>query len=950
MYKIKTRRFESDFGENREISDELKNQVWTDISEKQKVFYFCHPNDTKEYSERVLNNEETYFGLISNDILSIENCAIFYIVDVDNPEYTAILESASMFTALVTDNFVYDRNDFTDSIMNFAKEHNKPILPIMVEPGLEEKFNNDFEDLQLLDRSASDPTQISYKDKLKNYLNSVIISDELVNKVKNEFDSYIFLSYRKKDRKHAQKLMKLIHSDRKYHDIAIWYDEFLIPGENLKTSIDAAMAKSDVFALAVTPNILEVYKKGTETVKNFVMGVEYPDAVKLRKRIFPVELVPTDKEELKNKFTGIENCVNADDNEMFSAALESALDGVCKPENDTPEHEYLIGLAYLKGIDVEENSKYALSLITSSAEGEYAPAMKQLADMYKIGIGTDTDNKMSLYWQQKYAKCLKNEYEKSGNEEDGCAYVGYLLEMCGYCEDNYIGDAAQKYEEALRICDDLNGRFYSMQTRKLAAGCCERLSLIYNSVENNYDKACEYINRALDGYESIMLETYYNSADDTDGMRRQAAEEPPDKEIFYGMILSDDMSYHIEFDRIKEELKDVMRIFRNIVKLLIGHREKEAIKNIAVNTVNIALAVYYKCGKKFEDKLTVAECTVSLGDVFFYVFNEFKNAAGYYLAALEKYAENISEDNGISARIDLINILFKTANAYRDMAYSEYRGSGYYDVAENYYLTAVEQAEIVVRSTIAPKTYFVLGQCYANIIDLYVRRVSDIFMPTHIPNVDIQIKKDNMTRINKFLKEAFVYLKKCDEYIGTVIELEPKIQNTDDFWEICLTKAYLFNCAAEYKYTKVEQGLFSDIAEEGKLLESAIGYYHTSLNIFLDLRDKRPGSMAVMNYIWNCTFYLALCYDCVRDTEKASFFIKTAVEYAILSKDKKKIYRSYHISGEFCMSYQKYDEAAECYKKALEYADAAADRQNTKKLLEDKINEASIKSWIGRFC
>ena len=66
-------------------------------------------------------------------------------------------------------------------------------------------------------------------------------------KVRAAFDAYIFLSYRKKDRRYANELMKLIHSHPQCRDIAIWYDEFLTPGENFRVNIEKILKTSKLF-------------------------------------------------------------------------------------------------------------------------------------------------------------------------------------------------------------------------------------------------------------------------------------------------------------------------------------------------------------------------------------------------------------------------------------------------------------------------------------------------------------------------------------------------------------------------------------------------------------------------------------------------------------------------------------------------------------------------------
>jgi hypothetical protein len=73
----------------------------------------------------------------------------------------------------------------------------------MQEPGLENIFNQMCGNLQFLDKSNRDKTTISYEEKLEKYLASVLTGDELTKKIREAFDAYIFLSYRKKDRKYA---------------------------------------------------------------------------------------------------------------------------------------------------------------------------------------------------------------------------------------------------------------------------------------------------------------------------------------------------------------------------------------------------------------------------------------------------------------------------------------------------------------------------------------------------------------------------------------------------------------------------------------------------------------------------------------------------------------------------------------------------------------------------
>ena len=86
--------------------------------------------------------------------------------------------------------------------------------------------------------------------------------------------------------------MKLIHKNPQCRDIAIWYDEFLTPGESFNQEIEKALEKSELFTLLVTPNLINE--------ENYIHSVEYPMAQSAKKQILPVEMEHLDMEEFKN--------------------------------------------------------------------------------------------------------------------------------------------------------------------------------------------------------------------------------------------------------------------------------------------------------------------------------------------------------------------------------------------------------------------------------------------------------------------------------------------------------------------------------------------------------------------------------------------------------------------------------------------------------------------------
>ena len=364
--------------------------------DKSKVYFTCHPDDMGKY-----------FDKICEDIFKTYDCAVYYTEDmaekIDETYRETDLGSMNLFAVPVTFKLLTTPNRAMDEDIAFAKEKYIPVLPFMMESSIDSIYAKpeNFGEMQYLNPYSHDLTAISYEDKLKKYLTELFIDEETAKKVRAAFDAYIFLSYRKKDRHHANELMRLIHAKPEYRDIAIWYDEFLTIGESFKDNIDKMLSQSKLFTLLVTPNLLED--------KNFVMEHEYPDARDAGMKILPAEMENTDKEVLAEKYIGLPNCVDPRNEAEFKARLAQTLFRIAKAENnnDDPEHNFLIGLAYLEGIDVEVNRERGIELITSAAEAELPEAMVKLYNMYNEGQYVAINYAKALYWIEKLYEFYK---------------------------------------------------------------------------------------------------------------------------------------------------------------------------------------------------------------------------------------------------------------------------------------------------------------------------------------------------------------------------------------------------------------------------------------------------------------------------------------------------------------------------------------------------------------
>ena len=438
---------------------QYKTKGMTSPQGKRRVYFTCHPDDHGRFFEQ-----------ISAELLSITDCAVWYSTDDDYEDIDTDLGQMNLFVVPITTRLLTKPCRTRDTDVPFALTNHIPILPLMQEGGLDELFTEHFGDLQYLDPNARDETAISYDEKLKKYLNSVLVGDELAAKVRAAFDAYIFLSYRKKDRKYANELMHLIHKNDFCRDIAIWYDEYLTPGENFNQAISDALQKSDLFALVVTPSLVNE--------KNYVQTVEYPAAKEQKKIILPAELEKTNHDALIEQYPDIPNGVDARDEAALSKALESALLHIARKENDTdPQHNFFIGLAYLDGIDVEVNHERALSpFAAESKENKVPEAIEKLVSMYSDGHGVNRNYRVATEWQRKLVEHWESEYRKSHGIDDYRKLFSALLYLGNQFYDMKDINATEgTYKQMLAISEQLAEEIGTIEVRNDIAVSYEKL-------------------------------------------------------------------------------------------------------------------------------------------------------------------------------------------------------------------------------------------------------------------------------------------------------------------------------------------------------------------------------------------------------------------------------------------------------------------------------------------
>lgn len=470
-------------------------------NKKQNIYFRCHNDDFSKC-----------FELLSTIILSKYDIVIWYNTKtIDNEdEHFTDLSQMKLFIMPITKNLLFTKTYIIDKEYNYFTSSNIPILPILMEEGLNNFFSEKYGDIQYLDISNKDSSAIDFKDKLFKFMDKILIDNDLIYKIKDQFYSYIFLSYRKKDRKHANDLMRLIHSNEAFKGVAIWYDEFLIPGEDFNDQILEKLYKSDLFTLLVTPNLVNE--------NNYIMNIEYPEAKKAGKIIIPAEVVFTDKLLLNHKYPGIPDVIDGKNIKIITENITNKIfNSKTINVEYNPEHQYLLGLAYLNGIDVEVNHDLALKLITTSANLNHVDALHKIIAMYQNGIGVKMDKFEEIKWRIKLINFLQEKYNINQSENNFISFFDEKLLLAKTYVD--ISDPFNAKEVLINLLNevhDLENQYLSINFKRKLMLCYQYLGNVeleleetnhILTTESGYVKAEQCYLKALEISDDIYKNT-----------------------------------------------------------------------------------------------------------------------------------------------------------------------------------------------------------------------------------------------------------------------------------------------------------------------------------------------------------------------------------------------------------------------------------------------------------
>lgn len=151
---------------------------------KPSVYFTCHQKDF-----------DRSFKRICDEILNLQDCAIYYVENANKRVISDNMEEigkCNLFIIPVSLRLLTEINMPIMLDVAYAREHNIPILPIILERGLEPLYSREDKlgELQYLDITFEDSTELSFSERLECYLSSALLSAEKVSAASDAAKKY----------------------------------------------------------------------------------------------------------------------------------------------------------------------------------------------------------------------------------------------------------------------------------------------------------------------------------------------------------------------------------------------------------------------------------------------------------------------------------------------------------------------------------------------------------------------------------------------------------------------------------------------------------------------------------------------------------------------------------------------------------------------------------------
>ena len=425
---------------------------------KPRVLFLSNPED-----------HNTFFNKYCRDLLDIEDCDV---LEPDSnavyasSEVRALIDGCSVVVVPITRRFLNSESRAYSVGLPTALECGANVIPILEEPNLEGAFEESFGAIQLLSRFTENEA-ITFKDRFAAQVRDAMGSPAERAREREAFGPRVFLSYRRAARARVHKVMGRIHNHPLFWNASIWYDDFLVAGKGYDEGIKRSLQSCDLFLLFVTPSLL--------LEDNYVLREELPLAINYGKEILAVSFEKSLCEAMAALFPGLGPCVYLDD----AGQLEKALTGIGQTlglsEKRTARSEFLIGLAHMRGIDVEPDEARAYTLIKTASDDGYAPATRELARMRMIGKCTEKKPEVAIVMALKAAHQYQDDLLRHSDYDKMIEYIAFLRSWANLAFAMRERGAVKQFAQHLEYLCRASGQNSTFAALRTAASSCSSI-------------------------------------------------------------------------------------------------------------------------------------------------------------------------------------------------------------------------------------------------------------------------------------------------------------------------------------------------------------------------------------------------------------------------------------------------------------------------------------------
>ncbi|BFL77278.1 hypothetical protein SKB0068_00500 [Staphylococcus hominis subsp. novobiosepticus] len=369
------------------------------IGEKKRLYIAHHHEDLKSAEQ------------IIYDILENFECGCYIDVDplsdIDIDERKAYIQQMDIIVLVVTKKFLMNSNIGLNTDFKIAKENKLIVLPILIESNLQNEFNSVVGHYHIINKNNS-----TYKEQLKDFFDKNFNTYKRLIERENPYKGKVFISYRKKDKVLLMKLLDYISNLNYFDPLEIWYDDYLIPGENYNEVIEESIRNCDFVLFLITENCLER--------NNYIENKEYPKAVQYRKKIIPVTFDDIKMPYINEIYKGLEEIINLNENSDVLEQRIRYIPNLTKifVNKLTAEEMGELAIDHLDNHKSNKSNSKGLKLLVSAAKRRYNPAMYRLGNLYLEGIMLEKNLDKALHWLDKSFQIVLQKFDDSYNRRE----------------------------------------------------------------------------------------------------------------------------------------------------------------------------------------------------------------------------------------------------------------------------------------------------------------------------------------------------------------------------------------------------------------------------------------------------------------------------------------------------------------------------------------------------